>query len=61
MFYITKKSNLTGETLYHISENRWSWDISKKTGYNTTEDAQDALDVALGRSGGNIGYTIISD
>ena len=30
MFYITKKSNVTGETLYHISENRWSWDESKR-------------------------------
>ena len=49
MFYITKKSNVTGETLYHISENRWTWDESKRTQYNTTEDAQNALDLALGK------------
>ena len=58
MFYITKKSNVTGETLYHISENRWSWDESKKTQYNTKEDAQNALDIAIGKSRAKVGYTI---
>ena len=58
MFYITKKSNVTGETLYHISENRWTWDESKRTQYNTTEDAQNALDLALGKVRPKVGYTI---
>ena len=58
MFYITKKSNVTGETLYHISGNRWTWDESKRTQYNTTEDAQNSLDLALGKVRAKVGYTI---
>ena len=61
MFYITKKSNVTGETLYHISENRWTWDISKRKDFDTSQDAQDALDHAVGKTRAKFGYTIISD
>ena len=61
MYHITKKSTVTDDILYYISENRWTWDVSKKKDFDTSQDAQDALDHAVGKTRAKFGYTIISD
>ena len=61
MYHIIKKSTVTNDSLYYISENRWTWDISKRKDFDTSQDAQDALDHAVGKTRAKFGYTIISD